>query len=89
MAKQYFRTIMTKDHREEDVARDHGQKLNNYLKYDWPVPDAQMTDMKRVALPYEREVESQSTTSTVKNNEFILVTTLCCEDDHGEDEDNK
>lgn len=82
----YFRTIQTTSPKEDQAAREHAQKLENYLYYDWPTPGVPAGKPK---LSYKREIKQMNTTSCVKNEWFIITTVLCCEDEYGEDADDK
>lgn len=85
MAKSYFRTISTIGPNEPSVIiREHDEKLANYLRYGYPASHVVVQDMAgkgRVKeLDYEIEIKQMSTTSAVKNHDYVLVTVLCCED---------
>lgn len=74
----YFRTIQTSDPDPEIARSTHEQKLNNYLNYDYAAANKDISESRnRRPSP---EVESHSTTTSVKGNNFIITTTLCCED---------
>lgn len=86
-SKQYFRVITTTGPGDPvALGIEHDQKLNNYLKYDYPATNGQlMKDMPKILpVAFKREVESQSTGTTVRNNWFTITTTLCCEDSYEE-----
>lgn len=90
MASQYFRVIetMTSGPDETNIkicrAR-HEQKLNNYMTYGQPFIDADIP-LNSTPLPKERakEVESQSTSIALTDHRYIIITTLCCENEYEE-----
>ena len=86
-SKPYFRNIKTQGPNEDAVARDHEQKLNNYQKYKWPVPDREIGD--RLPIVYDIEIEHMNTSTCMKNHDYVILTVLCCEDDYGEETEEK
>lgn len=86
-SKPYFRTIKTQGPNEDYVTRDHNQKLNNYQKYNWAAVDSELKD--RVPITFDIEIKHMNLSSCMKNHDFVLVTVLCCEDEYGEEGDEK
>lgn len=77
MANYYFEVIITSQVGDEVTAGiTHRQKLNNYINYGWAdttVP----ANRQKLSKPIE--VESQSTSTAMKNHNFVITTVLCCE----------
>lgn len=82
----FFRVIKTSLPDEDLVRAVHEAKLNNYLKYGWP---EDVVSEARKAMPWNVEIESQSTAITMRNHNFVIVTTLCCENGEEKEEDKK
>ena len=82
MSNTYFRVINT-SHPKEDVAvAEHTQKLNNHLLYDYAGTNAdlgKLSQARQLIYGYKIEVHSQSTSTTVKNHDFVITTVLLCE----------
>lgn len=78
---QYFTTIKTEDTNNDDAVRIHNRKLNNYIKYGWDGVDVPRETIEGGELE-GRNVKDHSTSTTVKNFNYVICTTLCCDDDH-------
>ena len=77
----FFRVIKTENPNADTAQSEHQQKLENFRKYNYPASDA---DMRRMAtpmqpIPYRLEIYGHSTSITVKNHNFVILTTLYCE----------
>lgn len=90
MAKQYFRAIVTFTGGPDEIninicRRQHEEKLNNYLVYGEPYTNATLP-VSMNPLPPERakEVESQSTATSLTDHKFMITTILCCENEYEE-----
>lgn len=85
MGRKYFRVIQTENTDEKITASEHQQKLNNYLEYDYPATNAELSkNGPKEKTTIKRDVHHAPVTSTLKNHFFILTSVLCCEDEEAE-----
>lgn len=91
MAKRYFKTITTSVFQDqfEDGAREHNEKLNNYLTMDSPLGNeqyAKLGDGYRNPSPPNRKVDSQTLSTLWLHQTVKIITVLCCHDEEIEEE---
>lgn len=80
----YFITILTQNANEIIAVSVHNQKLNNYLNYGAITTDELVVKNNYPKLSKKKDVESHSLSTTMKNNNFVLTSILCCEDEERE-----
>ena len=71
-------------HPKEEVAmQEHSEKLNLFTETGYPATNAHVATLSASMKPKPTEHEicicSQSTSTTVKGHNFIITTTLLCE----------
>lgn len=91
MAKQYFKTITTSVFQDqfEDGAREHNEKLNNYLNVDAALGNDQyekLGDQFKNYTPPNRKVDYPSTNTLWLHQTVKFITVLCCHDEEIEEE---
>ena len=94
MAKKYFRTIKTHGVDDDVCAREHTEKLNNYIRYGWAASDADtMKDLLAAREGYDKgyeiEIHHQNTTSWMRGHTTNIMTVLCCSDEYEPKEEEK
>lgn len=77
----YFVTILTQNAQETTAVGIHNQKLNNYLVYGIATTDDLVGKNNYLKSEKKKEVKTQSVATTIKNNNFVITSVLCCEDE--------
>ena len=80
----YFYSIKTEGPDNDNVVRRHNMALNNYLKYGWA---SDVLQPEATPLTKEKDVHHMSHATSVKNNNLVMTTVLCCEDEEYEKAD--
>jgi hypothetical protein len=84
MENTYFHIVKSQNPKEEVAVKEHQQRLNNYLKYKFSGTDNEISSVTKFDYsprPYIVKVCSQSSSTCMKNHDFVITTVLCCEDE--------
>lgn len=82
MDRQYTVVIMSSDPTPMIAVQSHREQLANYKKFGLDRKNADLQKMQNLTpIPYMIKIYEMSTTSAVHGHNFVMVTTMVCENE--------